>query len=183
MSNIKFILNFLKNPIRNASIFPSSRFLAKQMINWINFDNINSIIELWPWIWSFTKYIISNAKPETKIIVIELEKSYINILERKFWNRIIVENNSAHLYDEIAKKHKIWKIDLIISGLWIISLPESIRKSLMEKLRKDTKNWTIFRAFTYLPKIFNNTLKDYQWIKTWKTFLNFPPAHVYELNK
>jgi phospholipid N-methyltransferase len=41
----------------------------------------------------------------------------VKLLERKFGDRVIIENASAHHLDELLAKHGIARPDLVLSGL------------------------------------------------------------------
>jgi phospholipid N-methyltransferase len=81
---ILFLSQMFKNRKRNASIAPSSRFLAKQMIKDIDWTAIHNVIELGAGTGIFTTYILKHALPGTKIIVIEIEEVYAKLLQQKF---------------------------------------------------------------------------------------------------
>ena len=174
---IIFLLQQIKNGRKNASITPSSSFLAKQMLKWIDWDRIDSVIELGAWTGIFTEHIRKHAKPNTKIIIIEIEDIYAKILQNKFQETIIIEKDDVKNIDSIRQKHQIQKIDLIVSGL-----PFVPAKSIHEEIRRYTSQGTIFRSFTYQPSVFKKQYVDMPVRKIGYTFLNVPPARVYGIN-
>jgi len=174
---IVFLLQQIKNGKKNASITPSSHFLAKQMMKWIDWQHIDSIIELWAWTWIFTEYICKHAKPSTKIIVIEIDDIYAKILQDKFKETIILEKDDVKNIDSIRQKHHIQKIDLIVS--WLPFLPA---ESIHNEMQRYISQGTIFRSFTYQPSTFKKKYADFPIRKIWFTFLNVPPARVYGIN-
>lgn len=178
---ILFTINFLKNPLRNASIVPSSVFAGREIINNIDFSGIETIIELGPGTGIFTREIIRKCKPETKIILIELEDTYVNLLRRKFGKRVIIENTSAHLLDEVLKRNNIEKVDLIVSGL-PFSLPHEILEKLCISIKRQTDNGTIYRFFTYMPPIMKLAYTDLPIREVSFVSRNFPPLWVYGIN-
>ena len=76
-----FLLNFIKNPIRNASIIPSSKIASSAMMKGINWEKVNTIVELGPGSGTFTREILARCKPNTKVILFELETSYVELLK------------------------------------------------------------------------------------------------------
>jgi phospholipid N-methyltransferase len=179
-SKYLFFVNFLKNPLRNASIIPSSESSCKAMVNGIDFSKVKTIIELGPGDGVFTEQVLKKCRPDTKIIVIELEKSYIHILKKKFGKKVIVENVCASHIDEILRKHKIKKVDLIISGLPF--LPEKVKNKLFTSIKQHTDRGTVFRFFTYMPPIMKKIYKDLPLKKKSFTWKNIPPFWVYGTN-
>jgi len=179
--SLVFFINFIKNPFQNASIIPSSKYSSLAMVKNIDFSKIKTVIELGPGTGCFTEEIVKKCDPKTKIILVEIEKSYINILKRKFGDRVIIENTSAQLLDKILIKHGIKKVDLIISGL-PFSLPSKVFKKIITTIENQTKKGAIFRFFTYTPPLMK---KYYQQIPIKNqsfVFRNTPPLWVYGIN-
>lgn len=178
---IKFLINFIKNPKQNASIIPSSRSLAKIMVQDIDFNQIKSVVELWPWTWAFTEEILRNKTEDCKFVAIEIEKSYVDIIEEKFWNKLIVEHDSVVNIENILQKNWIDKPDIIISWLWFISFPYHVLKPTLESIMKYTDMWVEFRTITYIPKKLKNCFYEFETKLIWKTIKNFPPWYVYKI--
>ncbi len=172
-----FLWNHIKNGKKNASVTPSSKFLAELMLKHIDFSAIDSIIELGAWTGIFTEHILKKAKKWTKIILIEIEDDYIKILRNKFADQVIIEQEDVRNIDQIRKKYDIDKIDLIISGL-----PFEPAHSIHKEIREYTSNGTIFRSFTYRPSTFKKLYHSFPIVNIWFTFLNVPPARVYGIN-
>lgn len=177
-----FLWTFFKSPVCNAAIAPSSTYLAKQMVKNIDWTQINSVIELWPGTGVFTQAIVNNANPNTKIITIEIEKQYNKMLKQKFWKKIIIENQSAHLLDKILNKHWLAKPDLIISWLGYLCMPEDILIQILAHIQNYTAQWTIFRTFTYVPYRLRKVFHQFKIKRIWHTYLNIPPAYVFGIN-
>jgi len=175
-----FFKNFIKNPLRNASVIPSSKAATKAILKGIDFKKIDVIVELGPGSGVFTKEIIAQAKPTTKIVVIELEETYLSILKNKFGNRIVLENTSAHLLNEVLEKHNINKVDLIVSGLPF--LKGEIKKKVDETIVDFANNGTIYRFFTYMPPIMKKVYKEMPIEKKNMEIKNIPPFWVYGMN-
>lgn len=172
-----FFLQLIKSGRKNASITPSSRFLAKEMIKWIDWSKVHTIVELGSWTWVFTEYICKHAHPNTKIIAIEISDVYIKILQEKFKNIVIIEKDDVKNIRHIQKKHAIDKVDLIIS--WLPFVPA---ESIHQELKLYISQGTIFRGFTYLPSVFKKKYADFPIHKVGFALLNIPPARVYGIN-
>jgi len=175
-----FGVNFFKNPRRNGSLIPSSPFATEAILNGLDFSSIKTIVELGPGTGVFTEEIVRRARPDTKIILVELEKTYLPMLHERFGDRVIVENESAHLLDEIAAKHNLEKIDIIISS--VPFLTDEIRAPFIEALKKQTGKGTILRFFTFVPPIAKQVYKDLRIQKKNFVLKNFPPLWVYGVN-
>lgn len=175
-----FGVNFLKNPLRNASVFPSSAIATKAMFAHIDFSSINVVVELGPGTGVFTEEILKRCKPDTKVILIEIEESYIKLLREKFGNRVTIEKASAHILESILVKHGIDKADLIISGLPFML--GGVEGELFETIKKHTKNGAIYRFFTYNPPAMKQMYKNLPIRKISFVLRNFPPLWIYGIN-
>ena len=143
----------------------------------INFEKIDSIIELGAGTGIFTEHILKKAKKWTKIICFEIQDNYIKILQKRFPNQIIIEKEDVKNIDQIKQKYWIKKIDLIIS--W---LPFKPAYSIHKEIKDYISEGTIFRSFTYQPRTFEKQYNDLPIQKKWFTLLNIPPARVYGIN-
>src|SRR3989338_7872725 len=104
-SKLRFALNFLRHPIRNASVITSSSFASKAMLRGIDFGNISVVVELGPGTGVFTEEILKRCTLDTKVILIEVETSYIQPLREKFGRKVVVEQASADEFSTIVAKY------------------------------------------------------------------------------
>ncbi len=175
-----FFSNFIKNPLTNASVIPSSKRASKKILENIDFSKINSVLELGPGNGIFTGEIIKRCKPDTKIVLIEIEDSYIKILKRKFGKRIIIENTWAHNMADVLDKHNINPVDLIISGLPFSG--DENKKDLNNAILEQADQGAIYRFFTYMPGFMKKAYKDMPIEKYNFVFRNIPPMWIYGIN-
>ncbi|KKU66627.1 MAG: Ribosomal RNA adenine dimethylase, phospholipid N-methyltransferase [Parcubacteria group bacterium GW2011_GWA2_47_16] len=175
-----FAKNFFKNPLRNASITPSSVFAGHAMMQGIDFSKIHTVMELGPGTGVFTTELVKKCALNTKIVLVELEKSYVENLRRKFGARVTVENANAQLLDTLLLKHGISKLDLLISGLPFFE--EAINDRLLASIKKQTDTGTIFRFFTYMPPVVKRIYKNLPIRKTAFVLRNIPPLWIYGVN-
>lgn len=179
--NFRFALNFLRNPLRNASFVPSSTRASRAMLEGINFSAIDSVVELGPGTGVFTRELLKRCKPQAKILLVEVEESYVKMLREQFGGKVIIEHSSAHLLDTLLAKHGIREVGLIVSGL-PFSLPEPVKRKLFDSVRRHTSNDTIFRFFTYNPPLMRRAYKSLPVRKISFVLGNIPPLWVYGIN-
>ena len=179
-----FLLEYLKDPRKIGAIAPSSKYLAYEMINEIDFENTSCIVEYGPGTGSFTEKILARAKESTIIILIEINKEFYNSLIKLYGHKknVIIVNDSAENIKEILNKNSISKVNYIISGLPFASLPEMVSNNILNKTRevigKDgefiTFQYTLFKK-RYISSFFYKVKKK-------KVIRNFPPAYVLRCN-
>lgn len=110
-----FILEYIKNPRKVGAIASSSKYLAYEMINSIDFEKAECIIEYGPGIGAFTEKILSRAKDTTTIILIEINNEFYNTLKKLYGHKrnVIILNDSAENIKDILKSYSIKKVDFI----------------------------------------------------------------------
>ncbi len=178
---LQFAWNFLCHPVRNASLIPSSTFASKAMLLGVDFSAVQTVVELGPGTGVFTEEILRRCKPNTKVLLIELEQDYVTLLRKKFGTRVVVENASAHLLDAILAKNGMTKVDLIVSGL-PFSLPHEVKEKLFASLRVHIAHGTHYRFFTYNPPLMKRVYANLPIQKISFVARNFPPLWVYGIN-
>jgi phosphatidylethanolamine/phosphatidyl-N-methylethanolamine N-methyltransferase len=177
---IMFASNDIRNPLQNASLIPSSKAASVAMVQSLDFSRIDTIVELGPGTGVFTQEVLKRCKPDAKIILIEIERSYVGLLKWKFGDRVIVENASAHHLDELLAKHGMVRPDLVLSGLPF--LKKETRKLLFGSIKRYTDKGTIFRFFTYMPPVMKHVYRELPVRRLSFILGNFPPFWVYGIN-
>lgn len=175
-----FLLEYIKNPSKVGAIAPSSRYLADGMIKSIDFNSAECIVEYGPGTGVFTEKILARANDETKIILMELNKTFYDDLKSKYGYKknVIIINESAENIDIILEQYKIKKIDYVVSGLPFASLPKSISETILRKTSIYLKEDGDFITFQY--SLFKKKFieKFFSKMNTKLVFRNLPPAYV-----
>lgn len=175
-----FLLEYLKNPLSVGAIAPSSKYLAYEMINGIDFEKANCIIEYGPGTGVFTEKIVAKATENTTVILIEINKEFYQSLSNFYANKknVIVMNDSAENVDKILAKYSIEKVDYIISGLPFSSLPRKVSDNILRKTSEIIRNGGEFITFQYTLLKIDYIKSFFKDIKYKKVIRNMPPAYV-----
>lgn len=176
-----FLRNFLRNPLRNASVIPSSASASKAVLTGIDWNQVKVVVELGPGQGSFTKQILASCQPGTKMILIELEDSYIELLRHKFGDTVTVVHDSAHRMKEILSSFGYAHADVIVSSLPF--LPNPIRQQINNAILEQTKQGAAFRFFTYMPPIMKRFYTGMPIQKLAFVPWNFPPMWIFGINE
>lgn len=177
-SSLGFLRAFLKNPARNGSVLPSSRFLTRQMLRGVDFSQVRSVVELGPGEGVFTREIARRARPDATLIAIELNGEFARGLDAELGKRVRVENVSAEELDAVLSRHGVDVPDLIVCGLAFASMPAAPRDVIMALVAKYRAKGSAFRMFTYVPRRIRKLFPGHRFTKLGGTWLNVPPAVV-----
>ncbi|HEY7812035.1 MAG TPA: hypothetical protein VIC62_02285 [Nakamurella sp.] len=118
--HLLFLREFVRAPLRTASVIPSSRSLAEQMIrpllgrDWSRRPPV--VLELGPGTGAFTRVIQEIAPPGTRHLGIELNPVLAQHLSVAFPAVEVVVGAAADL-PRILSRRDVDGVDLIISGL------------------------------------------------------------------
>lgn len=179
-----FIQQFWQDKKMVGSVRPSSRFLAEKMLQNIDFKNSKIIVELGPGTGVFTHKIIEKMRPDTKLLVFELNQKFIRTLRKNIKDeRVVLIYDSAEKIEEYLNKYGFEKADVIVSSLPLFNFPQDLRENIVAASHKMLKNegkYIQFQYSTQAKKLLKSTFDN---VSISYTPLNFPPAFVYTCDK
>ena len=184
--HIEFIYQFFNKPSLVGAIMPSSKFLARNIVNFINFKRKNLvIIEYGPGTGPFTAEIVKKLKDGDKLLLIEQNKKFIENLVQKYnqYQQLTIIEGSVSNVKTILEENKIKQVDYIVSGIPFSSIPKEVTLDIMENTQSIMNNQSLFITFQYSTlklKLF----KRYFDIVSKKFILrNMPSAYIICMKK
>lgn len=182
---------YLKSMLRDkqvASFTPTSIFGIKKVCDKIDFSKRNVIIEYGPGTGVFTRYLLDNLTPNSKLILIERNTDFINILENSFRDpRLVIYHESAENVVELLARSQEPQADYIISGIPFSFLPHELRNTIVKKsyhcLRPKGK-FLAYQTFFQMDKYLKDYLNIYfSKVHTEFCVRNAPPMRLFEAVK
>ncbi|MRX70780.1 methyltransferase domain-containing protein [Bacillus lacus] len=172
-----FFYKFWTDPKQIGSITPSSRFLAKKIVDQVNWEQAETIVELGAGTGVFTKYISQNAKNGSSVLIIE-QDFYMREKLKKEYPSFYFASNAEEL-TVIMDKMNLKKADAVISGLPFANFSDESRTSIMNEVKNSLQEDGAFVGFQYSFQM-KEMLKAYYNSVSFKFVpLNIPPAFVY----
>ncbi|MFM2483873.1 class I SAM-dependent methyltransferase [Celerinatantimonas yamalensis] len=180
-SKLLFLKQFLATPRTVGAIAPSSRSLARKMIEQIDFTKARCIVEIGPGTGVFSELLIKYCQPHCQIILIETNPVFVEQLEQKYqhMDNVRVVHDSGEKINLYKIKFGIEHIDYVVSGIPFSSLPAQVSTNILSTVHKAIGDDGRFILFQYslmkvraLTKWFDLTHIERSWI-------NLPPAHVF----
>jgi phospholipid N-methyltransferase len=173
------VKKFAKHGTSIASFAPSSRFLSRKIVNGIDYDQAKCIVELGAGTGPVTKELLARVKPQTRVIVVELDPDFCTRLRAKFPNAEIVEGDACKL-SELLNARGIPEVDHVISGLPLPSFPAPLRDGVIQSAAQVLAPHGTFRQLSVMPWVYAGLYKSYfDTVKFNFVPLNLPPAGVY----
>ncbi|MGV3588625.1 MAG: class I SAM-dependent methyltransferase [Adhaeribacter sp.] len=182
---------YLKNMLRDkqvASFTPTSIFGIKKVCDKIDFRKKNVIIEYGPGTGVFTRYLLNHLTPDSRLILIERNLDFVNILQSSFRDpRLVIYHESAENVVELLARSGTKNADYIISGIPFSFLPHPLRNNIVQKsaecLRPGGK-FLAYQTFFQLDKFLKDYLElHFKKVKTEFCIRNAPPIRIFEAIK
>ena len=178
--NRKFLSTFFSERKQVGAVAPSGRFLVNSMCNKINFAKADVILELGPGTGVFTVELLKRAKSDAKIILLELNETFYELLKDKFTDpRIEVLFRSADEILEVLEERGIKKVDAILSSLPLTVIPDEIKKEIVEQSYSALKKTGIYVQYQYSLSAKKLIESSFGKLKIGFVPINIPPAFVY----
>jgi phosphatidylethanolamine/phosphatidyl-N-methylethanolamine N-methyltransferase len=183
----RFLGEFLLHPTKTGAIAPSSQYLAKAMVDWIDLPAARAVIEYGPGTGVFTGSILGRMRPEARFAAIELNGRLAESFRRRYPDVSLVEDSVANVVN-ICGRLGIGSVDCIVCGLPWASFPETLQRQLLDRMMEVLSERGQFVTFAYLQglllpagKRFAGLLPQYfsHVSKSPTVWLNIPPAFVY----
>jgi phospholipid N-methyltransferase len=173
---------FLTQGKRIASFAPSSRFMARKILDGIDWANTRTIVELGAGTGPITAEMVKKARSDTKLIVIELDPTLCGRLRDRFRDTPNVEVilGDATKFGELLAEREIPKVDHVLSGLPLPSFPAMARDAILEISAKTISEGGTFRQLTVMPLIYYKMYRRYfEDVRFRFVPFNLPPGGVY----
>jgi phospholipid N-methyltransferase len=179
----RFLLAWLRAPLRIASITPSSPRLAGLMTQEISAAT-GPVLELGPGTGVFTAALLKRGIAQRDLTLVEYERDFAALLQDRFPGARVLQ----------ADVREMWKTALsgsffgsVVSGLPLLAMQPDDVHELLEGCFSNLKPYGAFYQFTYGPKCpvpaeildsLGLVSKRVGW-----TLRNIPPAAVYRISR
>ncbi len=173
---------FLTQGKRIASFAPSSRFMARKILDGIDWAKAGSIVELGAGTGPITAEMVKKANPKTKLVVIELDPTLCGRLRDRFRDTPNVEVilGDATKFGELLVERGIPKVDHVLSGLPLPSFPAETRDAILATAARTVADGGTFRQLTVMPLIYYKMYRRYfEDVRFRFVPFNLPPGGVY----
>lgn len=173
---------FLRQGRKIASVAPSSRYMARKIIDGIDWDKAKCIVELGAGTGPITAEIVKRIKPHTKLLVVELDPTLCGRLKSRFHSvaNVDVVHGDATQFDKLLHERGLGEVDHVLSGLPLPSFPEQLRNAVLETSARSLAPSGTFRQLTVMPLIYYRLYARYfNEVQFRFVPLNLPPGGVY----
>ena len=180
-------LTYLKNFIRDknvASITPTSPFGVRKVCEKIDFKRRIVIIEFGPGSGVFSKYILRKMTRESKLILIELNKNFVTILQNRLRDqRVCIFNDSAENVLSILEAAEEPGADYIISGIPFSFIPFNAKNRILNNTYTALTKSGKFLVYQHSNHLKDHLKRHFDMVRMEHEIRNIPPLCIYEAIK
>jgi phospholipid N-methyltransferase len=171
-----FLKEFIANPRRVGSIWPTSGATIQRILNHVPSDS-ELVVELGAGVGTVTRPLLAHVASRTEVMAYELHTPFVTELEAIDDNRLTVVGASAEtMSNDIMAGH----VDVVVSVLPISLLTPKVRTSILKAVQQVLKPGGKYLQIQYwsplhkqeIEQYFADTLVEYSWF-------NIPPTCLY----
>jgi phosphatidylethanolamine/phosphatidyl-N-methylethanolamine N-methyltransferase len=146
-----FLTHFRKSPRTVGAIAPSSRRLARAMVNGLSLrqDGGVRVVELGPGTGAVTGEIARRLPPDATCLAIDVDPVFSARVAAR-WPQIASVCDRAERLVEIARARDLLPVDHIVSGLPFASLPVSSARAIVQAIVSSLRPGGTFTTFQYV---------------------------------
>ena len=187
----RFVCEYLFHPVRVGAIAPSSRGLAFRMVEWIDWESVDTVVEYGPGTGAFTAQILQFKRPGTEFFAVELNACFAATLATRFPDVTILQDSVANI-EELCRQEGVSGVDAIVCGLPWAAFSDRDQTAYLDAMMRVLKPGGHFATFAYLQGMvlpaagrFRRKLLSYFGeVRVSPTvWWNVPPAFVYRCRR
>lgn len=179
-----FLRQWLRNPVKMASVTPSGRQLANLMVAQLP-KGCWRVVEIGAGTGAFTRALLDYGVSPSQLLVIEINPKLADFLHERFPGVAVACADARHL-GVLADEHGLLangKLDAVVSGLGMLSMNAELRTDILRAAFAALADEGRFIQFTYGPASpVRRRERDALGLRVKRAGLalrNLPPASVY----
>ena len=180
---LPFFRAWISDPLRVASIFPSSRTLAQLITSEID-AACGRVLELGPGTGVFTRALLRQGLRQSDLTLVETGAEFARMLERRFPDAQVLRMDAARLGPLDLEDSPF---GAIVSGLPLLSMSPRKIMSILAGSFAHLREGGAFYQFTYSPRCpVSGRILDRLGLRATpigRALFNMPPASVYRITR
>jgi len=180
---LAFFRGFLKRPKQVGSIIPSSRFLERRVTRATRADAAKLIVELGPGTGGTTRALLRAMRPEAKLLAIEINPHFVDVLARWPDPRLIVKGGSAADLGALLAEDGLGAPDVIVSGIPFSTMTRPIGLDILRAVYDALEPGGAFVAYQVRDRVHILGREVFGRARIQTELLNVPPMRIYRWEK
>ena len=135
MSVRDFTVEVIRHPVATAAVLPSSRRLARAMVNPLPFRGARVVVEFGPGTGVMTEELLARLPGDAKLLAFESNPRFAARLRHRCADpRLIVVNSHAQRIGDLLSELRLDRIDGVVSTLGLSLMPPQARCEIFQGL-------------------------------------------------
>ena len=174
-----YLRSFVRRGLNVASLVPSSRWTAQQMLHGIDFKRAEVVVELGAGTGAVTASLLKASRGYCRAIIVERDAAFCERLAERFPHAEIVAGDALEL-PEMLNRLEVSQIDHVLSTLPINWLPAEQRDHFFKSICRYLRVEGSFRQLTHMPWVQRSVFrKHFADVSCPLVLRNLPPAGCY----
>jgi phospholipid N-methyltransferase len=174
-----FFGKFLRHGRDIASFVPSSRFLARGVVEGVDFAAARCVVELGAGTGPITAELVRRAPSGCRLLVIERDPDFCARLRERFPGVDVAEADAVDL-DRLLAERGLDAVDHFFCGLPLPSFAPRDRDRVLDVVSRRMVPGGTFRQLTHMPWVYLRLYRRYfRDVRFRLVFRNLPPAGYY----
>ena len=179
-----FARNFFKNPKMLGSLIPSSRFLIKQLLRDVKWNDVRVIVEYGPGVGTISGEILKRMRPDAKLVVFEINDDFVRVLKRRFNDpRLHVLHRSAAQVQDALSELGMEKADCAIAGIPFSIMKDHDRQAVLQNTHAALRPGGSFLVYQFSSRVRADLEKIFGPVHQGFEPLNILPARLFHCVK
>jgi phospholipid N-methyltransferase len=174
-----FLQKFFRRGTSVGAVVPSSRWLARKLLQDIDLGSPQCVVELGAGTGAITAELLARAGPKCRCLIVELDADFCARLRQRFPAAEVVEADACRL-DELLAERGVERVDHVLCGVALPWLARADRHRLLDTVRRRLTPDGSFRQLSYMPWLHTREYKGYFEEVSFRFVLwNIPPGGFY----
>jgi len=179
-----FARNFFKNPKMLGSLIPSSRFLIKQLLRDVKWNDVRVIVEYGPGVGTISGEILKRMRPDAKLVVFEINDDFVRVLKGRFNDpRLHVLHRSAAHVQDALRELGLEKADCAIAGIPFSIMKDQDRQAVLQNTHAALRPGGSFLVYQFSSRVRADLEKIFGPVHQGFEPLNILPARLFHCVK
>lgn len=134
-----------------ASIAPSSRHLARAMLEGLPIDRVSTVVELGAGTGAITRVLLEKLPRHATLLAFEINPDLIRCLKETFPDpRLVLVNSRAENLGSELRRRGYHRVDAVVSSLSLRFMPDDRQRILLENLDPFMDERSVYTQYQYV---------------------------------
>ncbi len=168
-----------------GSLIPSSRFLIKQLLRDVKWNDVRVFVEYGPGVGTISGEIVKRMRPDAKLIVFEINDDFVRVMKNRFHNdpRVHVLHRSAADVQDALRELGLEKADCAIAGIPFSIMKEEDRQAVLRNTHAALRPGGSFLVYQFSSRVRADLEKIFGPVHQGFEPLNILPARLFHCVK